>query len=184
MTELPGLDELTANQYAVADAAEVAANASPTSGWSAGQVCAHLILNNGLFVEVAGQVQRGHVAAYDNERAVADDATAALAAAAGSTAQIAEWLRQSAAGYAGFLVGLDQRVLDTQVPTTIRHEGGFMVDADDRRLGDLMLGQLTFHAGMHLEQVRALGDYAAFTAETSDVSVSFASPNSIVVFGS
>ena len=157
MTELPGLDELTANQYAVADAAEAAAAVSPASGWTAGQVCAHLILNNGLFVEVARQVQRGHAAAYDNERAVADDATSALAAAAGSTAQVAEWLRQSAAGYAAFVTGLEPRVLDAQVPMTIRHEGGFMLDAEPRRLGDLMLGQLTFHAGMHLEQVRALG---------------------------
>jgi hypothetical protein len=155
--ELPGLDELTANQYAVADAAERAANASPSSGWSAGQVCAHLILNNGLFVQVARQVQQGHPAPpYDNERAVADDATSALAAAAGSTAQLAEWLRQSAIGYAAFVGGLDQRVLDTQVPTTIRHDGGFMVDGENRRLGDLMLGQLTIHAGMHLDQVRAL----------------------------
>ena len=156
MSELPGLDELTANQYAVADAAEQAATASPASGWSAGQVCAHLILNNGLFAEVARQVQQGHRPAYDNERAVADEATAALAAAAGSTAQLAEWLRQSAAGYAAFVSGLEPRVLDAQIVTTIRHEGGLMVDGEDRRLGDLMLGQLTFHSGMHLEQVRAL----------------------------
>jgi len=156
MSELPGLDELTANQYAVADAAEQAATASPASGWTAGQVCAHLILNNGLFVEVAQQVQQGRPAAYDNERAVADDATSALAAAAGSTAQVAEWLRQSAAGYAAFFSGLEPRVLDTQIPMTIRHEGGFMFEGETRRLGDFMLGQLTFHAGLHLEQVRAL----------------------------
>lgn len=156
MSEMPGLDELTANQYAVADAAELAANASPASGWSAGQVCAHLILNNGLFVEVAHQVTHGGAAAYDNERAVADDATAALAAAAGSTAQLAEWLRQSAAGYAAFVSGLEPRILDAQVPMTIRHDGGFMFEGETRRLGDFMLGQLTFHAAMHLEQVRAL----------------------------
>lgn len=156
MNELPGIDELTANQYAVADAAERAATASPSSGWTAGQVCAHLILNNGLFVEVAHRVQHGGLASYDNERAVADDATAALAAAAGSTAQVAEWLRQSAAGYAAFYCGLEPRVLDAQVPTTIRHDGGFMVEGDNRRLGDLMLGQLTFHAGMHLDQVLTL----------------------------
>jgi hypothetical protein len=156
MTDLPGIDELTVNQYGVADAAEAAATASPASGWSAGQVCAHLILNNGLFVEVARQVLRGHAAVYDNQHSVSDDATAALAAAAGSTSQVAEWLRQSAAGYAAFILGLEPRVLDTQVPTTIRHEGGFTVNGDNRRLGDLMLGQLTFHAGMHLDQVRAL----------------------------
>jgi hypothetical protein len=156
MSELPGLDELTANQYAVADAAERAATASSGSGWTAGQVCAHLILNNGLFVEVAHQVQHGGAASYDNERAVADETTAALAAAAGSTTQLAEWLRQSAAGYAAFYAGLDPRVLDAQVTATIRHEGGLMVDAETRRLGDLMLGQLTFHSGMHLEQVLAL----------------------------
>ena len=156
MTELPGLDELTSNQFAVADAAEHAAATSPASGWSAGQVCAHLILNNGLFVEVARQVQRGHPATYDNEHAVDDDATAALAAAAGSTAQVAEWLRQSAAGYAGLIAGLEPRILDAQVPVTIRHDGGLMVDGESRRLGDFMVGQLTFHAAMHLEQVRAL----------------------------
>jgi hypothetical protein len=133
-----------------------AATTSPASGWSAGQVCAHLILNNGLFVEVARQVQQGKAPGYDNERAVSDEATAALAAAAGSTEQIAEWLRQSANGYAAFVGGVDPRILDTQVPTTIRHEGGFMVNAEARRLGDLMLGQLTFHAGLHLEQVRSL----------------------------
>jgi hypothetical protein len=155
MGELPTLDELTANSYAVADAAVRAANADRASGWSAGQVCAHLILNNGLFVEVARQLLREGAAAYDNERAVADEATAALAAAAGSVEQIAEWLRQSANGYAAFVTGLPPRVLDAQVPATIRHEGGLMVDGEDRRLGDLMIGQLTFHAGLHLEQVQS-----------------------------
>jgi hypothetical protein len=156
MTELPGIDELTANQYAVADAAVKAAAASPATGWTAGQVCAHLILNNGLFVEVARALQRGEPTVYDNERAVEDATTASLAAAAGSVEQIAEWLRQSANGYAGFISGLSGRVMDTAVPTTIRHEGGFAVDHEDRRIGDLMIGQLTFHSGMHLEQVEKL----------------------------
>jgi hypothetical protein len=156
MTELPGLDELTANQYAVADAAVTAAASSRRTGWSAGQVCAHLILNNGLFVEVARAVQRGDRREYNNEQTVEDEATASLAAAAGSTEQLAEWLRQSAVGYAGFLTGLQPDVLDTTVTTTIHHEGGLMVDHEDRRLGDLMLGQLTFHAGLHLEQVQQL----------------------------
>jgi hypothetical protein len=47
-------------------------------------------------------------------------------------------------------------VLDATVTTTIRHDGGLLVDQEPRRLGDLMVGQLTFHAGMHLEQVRQL----------------------------
>ena len=156
MTDLPGLDELTANQYAVADAAVKAAAVSPQSGWSAGQVVAHLILNNGLFVEAARAAPRGHKPEYDNETTVDDVATASLAAAAGSTEQLAEWLRQSALGYAGFLSGLTPAVLDKPLLTTIHHDGAIIVDHDERRLGEFMLGQLMFHSQMHLEQVQQL----------------------------
>ena len=156
MTELPGLDELIANQYAVADAAVKAAAISPQSGWSAGQVVAHLILNNGLFVEAARAAQRGEKPEYDNETTVDDIATASLAAAAGSTEQLAEWLRQSANGYAGFLSGLTPDLLDLPLVTTIHHDGGLMIDHAERRLGDLMLGQLTFHSKLHLDQVTQL----------------------------
>ena len=153
MTELPGLDELTANQYAVADAALKAAAISPQSGWSAGQVVAHLILNNGLFVEAARAAQRGEKPEYDNVTTVDDVAVASLAAAAGSTEQLAEWLRQSANGYAGFLSGLPQDVLDTPMLTTIHHDGGVIVDHEERKLGEFMLGQLMFHSKMHLDQL-------------------------------
>jgi hypothetical protein len=156
MTELPAIDELTANQYAVADAAVKAAAVSPQSGWSAGQVVAHLILNNGLFVEAARAAQRGEKPAYDNWTTVDDVAVASLAAAAGSTEQLAEWLRQSANGYAGFLSGLPQELLEQPLITTIHHDGALMVDHAERRLGDLMLGQLTFHSQMHLDQVQQL----------------------------
>jgi hypothetical protein len=149
-------DDLLANQLAVADETERLGSRSPADGWTAGQVCAHLILNNGLFVETARAVQRGESPSYDNEHAVADEATAALAGAAGSVTTIAEWLRQSARSYAETLAALPAEVLDTTIVTTIRHDGGRIVDAEPRRLGDLMVGELTFHAGMHLEQVRAL----------------------------
>ena len=156
MTELPAIDELTANQYAVADAAVKAAAVSPQSGWSAGQVVAHLILNNGLFIEAARAALRGEKPSYDNKHSVEDEAIASLAAAAGSTEQLAEWLRQSASGYAGFLSGLSHELLDLQLVTTIHHDGALMVDHAERRLGDLMLGQLTFHSQMHLDQVQQL----------------------------
>jgi hypothetical protein len=156
MTELPGIDELTANQYAVADAAVKAAAVSPQSGWSAGQVVAHLILNNGLFIEAARAAQRGEKPEYDNETTVDDVATASLAAAAGSTEQLAEWLRQSALGYAGFLSGLTPEVLGMPLLTTIHHDGAIIVDHDERKLGEFMLGQLMFHSQMHLDQVQQL----------------------------
>ena len=156
MTELPGIDELTANQYAVADAAVKAAAVSPQSGWSAGQVVAHLILNNGLFIEAARAAQRGEKPEYDNETTVDNVATASLAAAAGSTEQLAEWLRQSALGYAGFLSGLTPEILAMPLLTTIHHDGAIIVDHDERKLGEFMLGQLMFHSQMHLDQVQQL----------------------------
>ena len=156
MTELPALDELIANQYAVADAAVKAAAISPQSGWSAGQVVAHLILNNGLFVEAARAAQRGEKPEYDNRTTVDDIAVASLAAAAGSTENLAEWLRQSANGYAGFLSGLAPDVLDMPLLTTIHHDGAVIDDRDERKLGEFMLGQLMFHSKMHLDQVQKL----------------------------
>jgi hypothetical protein len=156
MSALPDRDELLANQRAIADLAYHAAATSPATGWDAGQICAHLILNNGLFIRTAQSVATGGPHVYDNESSASDVATAALAAGAGSVGVLAEWLRQSATAYVDLLTTLPADVLDTEVTTTIHHEGGRMVDGEPRRLGDLMVGQLTFHAGMHLDQLREL----------------------------
>jgi hypothetical protein len=153
---LPGREDLLANQRAVAELAHHAAATSPETGWDAGQICAHLIINNGLFIRTAQAVTAGEPAVYDNEASADDEAIAALAAGAGSVGVLAEWLRQSATAYVDLLTTLPAEVLDAEIPTTIRHEGGLMVDGEPRRLGDLMVGQLTFHAGMHLEQLRTL----------------------------
>jgi len=157
-TDLPSREELLANQLAIADLAVRAAAATPVKGWNAGQVCAHVLMNNGLFIEAARCVLAGGPHVYDNETAVDDVATAALAASAGSTGVLADWLRQSAAAYVDLLTTLPDDVLDSTVTTTIRSDGDFVVDAEPRRLGDLMVGQLTFHSGMHMNQMRDLLD--------------------------
>jgi hypothetical protein len=156
--DLPSREELLGNQLAIADLAVRAAAATPVKGWNAGQVCAHVLMNNGLFMEAARCVLSGGPHVYDNETAVDDVSTAALAAGAGSTGILAEWLRQSATAYVDLLTTLPDNVLDATVTTTIRSDGDFVVDAEPRRLGDLMVGQLTFHSGIHLQQVRDLLD--------------------------
>jgi hypothetical protein len=156
--DLPSREELLANQLAIADLAVRAAASTPVKGWNAGQICAHVIMNNGLFIESARCVASGGPHVYDNESAVDDVATAALAGGAGSTGVLAEWLRQSATAYVDLLTTLSAEVLDATVTTTIRSDGEYVVDAEPRRLGDLMVGQLTFHSGMHLHQVRELLD--------------------------
>lgn len=156
--DLPSREELLANQLAIADLAVRAAAATPVKGWNAGQVCAHVLMNNGLFIEAARCVLAGGPHVYDNETAVDDVSTAALAAGAGSTGILAEWLRQSVTAYVDLLTTLPTQVLDATVSTTIRSDGDFVVDAEPRRLGDLMVDQLTFHSGMHLEQMRNLVD--------------------------
>ena len=156
--ELPSREELLANQLGIADLAVRAAASTPVKGWNAGQICAHVIMNNGLFIESARCVASGGPHVYDNESAVDDVATAALAGGAGSTGVLAEWLRQSATAYVDLLTTLPAGVLDATVTTTIRSDGEYVVDAEPRRLGDLMVGQLTFHSGMHLHQVRELLD--------------------------
>jgi hypothetical protein len=154
--QLPSREDLLANQQAVADFAHRAAAASPEQGWDAGQVCAHLIINNGLFVRAAAAVASGGPRVYDNESSVDDVATAAFAAGAGSVGVLAEWLRQSTTAFVDLLTTLPDEVLDATVTTTIRSDGHMIVDNEPRRLGDLMVGQMTFHSGMHLEQVRDL----------------------------
>jgi hypothetical protein len=154
--DLPSREELLANQLAIADLAVRAAAATPVKGWNAGQVCAHVLMNNGLYIEAARCVASGGPHVYDNESAVDDVATAALAAGAGSTGILADWLRQSVTAYVDLLTTLPDDVLDATVTTTIRSNGDFVVDAEPRRLGDLMVGQLTFHSGMHVQQVRDL----------------------------
>ena len=156
--DLPSREELLANQLGVADLAVRAAASTTVKGWNAGQVCAHLLMNNGLFIEAARCVAAGGPHVYDNESSVDDVSTAALAAGAGSTGILAEWLRQSVTAYVDLLTTLPGSVLDANVTTTIRSNGDFVVDAEERRLGDLMVGQLTFHSGMHLQQVRELLD--------------------------
>src|SRR4051794_27856139 len=153
---LPSREDLLANQLAAAELAHRAAAANPVKGWNAGQVCAHLLMNNGLFIEAARCVAAAGPHVYDNESAVDDVSTAALAAGAGSTGVLAEWLRQSATAYVDLLTTLPGSVLDAVVTTTIRSNGDYVVDAEPRRLGDLMVGQLTFHSAMHLQQVRDL----------------------------
>jgi hypothetical protein len=95
---------------------------------------------------------------YDNESSVDDVATAALAAGAGSTGVLAEWLRQSVTAYVDLLTSLPEKVLDATVTTTIRSDGSTIVDAEPRRLGDLMAGHLTFHSAMHVQQAQELLD--------------------------
>jgi hypothetical protein len=158
VADLPSREELLANQLGVADLAVRAAASTPVKGWNAGQVCAHLVMNNGLFIEAARCVASGGPHVYDNESAVDDVATAALAAGAGSTGILADWLRQSVTAFVDLLTTLPDEVLEANDTTTIRSNGDFVVDAEQRRLGDLMVGQLTFHSGMLLQQVRDLLD--------------------------
>jgi hypothetical protein len=153
---MPTREELLANQHAIADLVHHAAAASPDKGWDAGQVCAHLIANNGLFIKAAEAVAAGEATSYDNESSLDDRSTAAFAAGAGSVGVLAGWLKQSATSLVDFLTTLSDEVLDTDVTTTLRSDGALLVDAQPRRLGDLMVGQLTFHSEMHLQQVQQL----------------------------
>jgi hypothetical protein len=156
--DLASREELLANQLAVADLAVQAAAATPVKGWNAGQICAHLLMNNGLFIEAARCVAAGGPHVYDNESAVDDVATAALAGGAGSTGVLAEWLRQSATAYVDLLTALPTDVLEATVTTTIRSDGEFVIDAEPHRLGDLMAGQLMVHSRTHMQQMRDLLD--------------------------
>jgi hypothetical protein len=80
---MPTREELLANQHAIADLVHLAA-ATPDKGWDAGQVCAHLVANNGLFIRAAETVIAGEPAVYDNESSHDETAIAAIAAGAGS----------------------------------------------------------------------------------------------------
>jgi uncharacterized protein YciI len=129
-------------------------HAEPADGWTAEMIAAHMLANNDLIAETAERTADGEQLGYDNAAAVGTEALAALVTAAGSRATLADDLERSAKR----LAAVYERLGDagaTEIHAVIRSDGEVVADRD-MAIGDLVVGNATFHLDSHREQMRAL----------------------------
>lgn len=124
-------------------------------GWTAEMVAAHVALNNECFTGAARAVLSGQAPVYDNEVAVDPDELREQITRLGDRTAIAEWVRRSAQEMDALHRSLTEDQRETPMPTTIRHDGTVIVD-EPRPLGQMIVGNATFHLQMHLDQLRGL----------------------------
>ena len=127
----------------------------PAGGWSAGQIAAHISLNNDLISEAAERLGRGEDVSYDNSPAVGDCDLQDYAAQFDGPGELADAVGRSAARLARAHENLTEADRARQIPVVIWDDGSIARDAP-MPLGDLIIGNATFHLDMHHEQLRAL----------------------------
>jgi len=129
---------------------------SPEAGedWSAWMVVAHVTLNNDHWTRAARDVLAGGPSEYDNAAAVDGDVLRRhLAEMDGMAALVAD-LRRSVGELAAVYDELgDQR--ETVIPVRIVSDGVVVRDKP-AAVGDMIVGNATYHLRMHHEQLLAL----------------------------
>lgn len=138
-----------------ADALQAGGFTEPGTGWNAGQIGAHISLNNELFSDIAERMHRGDEVSYNNSGVVDDDALLAYASGRGGLPGVAAAVRTSAARLARAYDDLTPQERARPIPMTLWHEGQIVRDSPTP-LGDLIVGNGDFHLAMHFEQLQAL----------------------------
>jgi hypothetical protein len=129
---------------------------APTSaeGWTADLVAAHVTLNNDHWTRAARDVIAGTPSAYDNETAVDAEALGRHVAAMGEQERMVADLRRSVVELAAAYDDLgDLRA--TVIPVRIVSDGAVVRDSP-AAVGDMIVGNATYHLRMHTEQLLAL----------------------------
>jgi hypothetical protein len=127
----------------------------PASGWNAGQIAAHICLNNDLIRETAERLGQGEEVGYDNSAAVGDDDLRDYAAKVGGLGELADAVGRSGARLARAHQNLTEADRARRIPVVIWDNGSIVADAP-MPIGDLIVGNATFHLDLHHEQLRAL----------------------------
>jgi hypothetical protein len=127
----------------------------PASGWNAGQIAAHVCLNNDLIAEAAERLGRGEEVGYDNSAAVGEDDVREYAAKLGGLGELADAVGRSGARLARAHQNLTEAGRARQISVVIWDDGSIVHDGP-MPAGDLIVGNATFHLAMHHDQLRAL----------------------------
>ncbi len=127
----------------------------PDTGWTAGQIGAHIALNNELLSQAAETLHETGTASYDNHPVVDDDGLLDYARQCGGLAGLADAVRASAARLARCYENLTEEERERPVPALIV-DGGQLVNDQPMPLGHLIIGNGDFHLAMHMAQLQAL----------------------------
>jgi Mycothiol maleylpyruvate isomerase N-terminal domain len=127
----------------------------PDTGWTAGQIGAHIAMNNELLSEAAETLHETGAASYDNHAAVDDDGLRAYGLQCGGLAGLADAVRASAARLARAYENLTEEERERPVPVLIV-DGGRVVADEPMPLGHLIPGNGDFHLARHLDQLQSL----------------------------
>jgi hypothetical protein len=127
----------------------------PPDGWNAELIAAHVCVNNDLISETAERLGRGEDVAYDNSPAVGEDDLMNYAARSGGLSGLADAIGSSAARLARSHESLSEADRAREIPVIIWDDGSIAREGP-MPIGDLIVGNATFHLDMHHEQLRAL----------------------------
>ena len=152
-----GADEIEAAHVPFAQTLRAGGFREPADTWSAGQIAAHICLNNEMISDAAERLHAGEQVSYDNADGVEDGELAAFAARLGGLGQLADEVTRSAARLARAYDTLSPAQRSTQVHVVIRDNGQVVRDAP-LPIGALLTGNADFHLALHHEQLRELQD--------------------------
>jgi hypothetical protein len=127
----------------------------PDTGWTAGQIGAHIALNNELLSQAAETLHETGAASYDNHAAIDDEGLLGYAQQCGGLGGLADAVQASAARLARAYQNLTEEERERPVPALIV-DGGQVVADEPMPLGHLIPGNGDFHLAMHLTQLQSL----------------------------
>jgi hypothetical protein len=127
---------------------------APAHGGGAPMVAAHVALNNDHWTRAARDVLAGGPSAYDNEAAVDADVLRRHLDGVGGTEALLADLRRSVGDLAAVYDELGD-LRGTVIPVRIVSDGVVVRD-QPAAVGDMIVGNATYHLQMHYEQLLAL----------------------------
>ncbi|HEV8065899.1 MAG TPA: YciI family protein [Acidimicrobiales bacterium] len=147
-------DEIEAAYAPTVASLRAGGHSRPDQGWPTEIIAAHLVANNDLIAETAERIAAGERIGYDNAAVVDDRELATLVDKAGDLAGLADELERSAKRLAAAGELLSEAGA-TQIHVIIHSDGAVVADRE-MAIGDLVVGNATFHLDSHREQIREL----------------------------
>ena len=128
---------------------------TPSEGWSAEEVAAHVAINNDLIATVAESIAAGGQPSYDNSAAVDIAQLRAYVTRFGDTESLATAVEQSARRLAAAAQALDEVSSARELQVRIVDNGDVVRDSPVA-IGEFIKGNASFHLNIHLEQLTSL----------------------------
>jgi hypothetical protein len=128
---------------------------TPSEGWSAELIAAHVAHTNNRIAHVTEQVLVGENPSYDNRDDIDDAELLAYAVSVGGLDGLTLAVETSAARLASAAAALDDSQRQQLVPVTIVDGGEVVVDGPIP-LGGFIEGNFDFHLSLHHHQLEAL----------------------------